>query len=499
MMRESRSQVMTARDMAIVRPYIDGRFLQSESRNFITTYNPANGQALSEIPSGCLEDANRAVLSAKKTVLAGTWHGAPPSVRKATLMRWAELVQSNAERLDALDALEMGKPLSLSVFNAKATAGLIRFNAEAIDKYKGDVLTSDSSSTVIQKRTPRGIVAAIVPWNFPTYNVAIKVAPALATGNSVVLKPSELASQSPLLLAELAVEAGLPPGVLNVVPGCGQTVGRALGEHGDVNMIAFTGSSAVGKLMMQYASNSNMKVVSAECGGKSPHIVFDDGIDIDMVATSIARMIAMNQGQVCSVGSRLLVQATIEETLVSKIVCHLRNIVAGDPQQLTTDYGPLASKEQLHRVLSCIQTATADGADLVHGGSRLLETTGGYFVEPAVLINVSAKSRIAHEEVFGPVLSVLRFEDAADAALLANATNYGLAAYIWTSRIDTGCKLANALRTGVTMVNAAPRTGEGPGFAFSGEPFGLSGIGTEGGMAGLETYMRRQTIWFNHG
>lgn len=499
MTRQAQYPVLTAQNLDDIEPYIDGVPVRSKAEERFATYNPATGKVLTEIPIGSTEDVNKAVLSARTSFAKGGWRQAPPSFRKATLYKWAELIHASAARLDAYDALEMGKPSSLAIFNATAAASLVRFNAEAVDKFFGDVLTSDSSSTVIQKRMPRGVVAAIVPWNFPTYNVVLKVAPALAAGNSVVLKPSELASQSALLLAKLAVEAGLPPGVLNVVPGRGDIVGRALGEHNDVNMLTFTGSSAVGKLMMQYSGASNMKVVNAECGGKSPHIVFDDGVDLDMVATNVARMIALNQGQICSVGSRVLIQDTVEEAFVEKVGSHLRKIVAGDPQIPTTTYGPLVSKTQLNKVLGFIRNAGSEGARLAYGGSRILEETGGYFVEPAILVDVSAESRIAQEEVFGPVLSVLRFRDVEEAINLANATCYGLAAYVWTSRIATGFQLADSIHTAVTMVGATARAGEGPGHAFSGEPFGLSGIGVEGGIAGLETYMRRQTLWFNHG
>jgi acyl-CoA reductase-like NAD-dependent aldehyde dehydrogenase len=494
-------RMLAAADLARIMPFIDGRPSDSASNSLLTVYNPCSGQKLYDIPAGCSEDVGRALRSSVANLRTGAWRKAPPSARKRILYKWADLIERNASRLDALDAIEMGKPVSLPVFNALGAAGLLRFNAEAIDKSSGEVLTSDSSSTVIQTRVPRGVVAAIVPWNFPTYNAILKVAPALAAGNSVVLKPSELASQAALCLASLAVEAGLPPGSLNVVPGRGEIVGRALGEHPQVDMITFTGSSAVGKLMLQYSANSNMKLVSAECGGKSPQIVFDDGVDIDAVATSIAATLCLNQGQVCSVGSRLLVQDSLEEVLVQKVIARFRDIVVGNPQLRETTYGPLASESQLAKVSGYIEAGKADGADLVYGGSRLLEGTGGYFVEPTVFVNVPEDSSIAQEEIFGPVLSVMRFRDVDDAIRLASGTGYGLAAYVWTSRLASGFKLANELQTALTMVSVAPigGEGEGPGYAFSGEPHGLSGIGVEGGVAGLEAYMRRQTTWFNHG
>ena len=491
--------LLTARDLAPVAPFVDGKPVQSLSDNAFEIREPASGKKLMAIPAGCPDDAERAVRSSRGSFLDGRWCKTAPSAKKRILNRWAELIEANASRLDALDAIEMGKPVTVPIFNGKAAAGFLRFNAEAIDKCPGDVLTSDSASTVIQNRKPRGVIAAIVPWNFPTYSAVLKAAPALAAGNSVVLKPSELASQSALQLAELAIEAGVPPGVLNVLTGCGEIVGRALAEHPQIDMITFTGSAAVGRLILQYAGASNMKVVSAECGGKSPHIVFDDGIDVEAAADSIARAICLNQGQVCSVGSRVLVQDSIEKRLVQKIIALLEDIRVGDPQLKETTYGPLVSETQMGKVLAHIKVGASAGAEMVYGGSRLLPESGGYYVEPTVFINVPERCNLAQEEIFGPVLSVLRFRNLEEAIRLAAGTPYGLAAYAWTTQLTVGFKLSNALQTGVTMVNAVPVTGEGPGYGFSGEPYGLSGVGVEGGVAGLETYMRRQTTWFNHG
>jgi acyl-CoA reductase-like NAD-dependent aldehyde dehydrogenase len=492
-------RLLTALDLVSVAPFIDGQFVQSRSHSTFEVREPASGHKLLDIPAGCREDVEDAVRSSRASFVDGRWCKTAPSAKKRILLRWADLIDAKAARLDALDAIEMGKPVSIPVFNARAAAGFVRFNAEAVDKCLGDVLTSDSTSTVIQTRVPRGVVAAIVPWNFPTYNSVLKIAPALAAGNSVVLKPSELASQSALMLAGLALEAGLPIGVLNVVPGAGETVGRALARHMDVSMVTFTGSSAVGKLIVQYAGESNMKAVGAECGGKSPQIVFDDGVNLEIVADNIARTICLNQGQVCSVGSRLLVQDSLEERLVQKIIERLAHIRPGNPQLRDTTYGPLVSEAQMNKVLAHMEAGVAAGADMVYGGSRLLPETGGYFVEPTVFVNVPQQSSLAQEEIFGPVLSVLTFRNAEEAIRLAAGTAYGLAAYVWTSRLGVAFKLSNALQTALTMVSAVAVTGEGPGHGFSGEPYGLSGVGIEGGLAGLETYTRRQTTWFNHG
>ncbi len=491
--------VLTAHDLIDVTPFVDGRFVPSDSDGTFAAYDPNSGRVLAENPDGSAADVDRAVASARRNHAEGAWRGAAPTAKKSALYRWADLIERNADRLDALDALEMGKPVSVSAFNASAAAALVRFNAEALDKQGGDILTSDRTSMVLRKRVPRGVVAAIVPWNFPTYNAALKIAPALAAGNSVILKPSELASQAALILAALALDAGLPPGTLNVVPGRGNIVGKALAEHMSVDMVTFTGSSVVGKRILEYAGRSNMKVVSAECGGKSPHIVFHDEIDLNMVAHHIAGALLLNQGQVCSLGSRLLVEHTIEDLLVAKILKRLELAVAGDPQLRTTTYGPIVSKAQLEKLLGYVASGKAEGADLVHGGAPMPERSGGYFFSPTVFTNVPPKSRISQEEIFGPVLSVLRFHDIDEAIELANGTCFGLAAYIWTSRTITSARLASELNSAYTIVNAAAPAGEGPGMGFSCEPFGLSGTGIEGGMAGLDSYSRKQTLWFNHG
>lgn len=483
--------------LVAVTPLIEGVASSSDSEGTVQVVNPSNGQPLFTMAEGSIRDVDRAVESARSAFDDGRWSTMPPSARKRTLHRWADLIASQAARLDALDAAEMGKPLSVPFANGAGAANLARFYAEAVDKVTGDVFNSDNNSFVTQRRVPRGVVAAVVPWNFPTYNAVLKVAPALAAGNCVVLKPSELASQSSMVLAQLALEAGVPPGVFNVVPGLGETVGRALGLHMDVDMITFTGSTVVGKRMLQYAGQSNMKVVMSECGGKSPQIVFDDGVDLDQVSEAIARFLTTNQGQICSVGSRLLVQRSIESAVVEKVTSHLRRIVMGDASDPKTTFGPLASAQQMARVLRYIEGAKADGARLVTGGNRVLAETGGFFVEPTVFSDVSPTAAIAQEEIFGPVLAVIPFEDEAEAVRLANGTVYGLTAYVWTASLSTGMRMAKAVRSSV-RVNAVPPRGEGAGYAFSYEPARQSGFGVESGLAGMESYLRRQSVWINH-
>jgi acyl-CoA reductase-like NAD-dependent aldehyde dehydrogenase len=477
--------------------FLDGSWKASESATAIDVINPSNAQRCWSIPAGCAVDVDRAVASARRAFLAGHWSDAPPSLRKRVLHRWAELVAADSTALDLLDACEMGKPIAEKLFNAASAAELVRFYSEAVDKVSGDVYSSDSDSLVLQRRVPRGVVAAVVPWNFPVFNAVLKAAPALAAGNCVVLKPSELSSRSALRLAELATRAGLPPGALNVVLGEGEIVGRALGLHSDVDMMAFTGSTEIGKQMLQYAGQSNMKVTVAECGGKSPHVVFGDGLDLDVLGKHIARSLTTNQGQICSVGSRLIVQRSVERQLVGRIKESLKQIVMGDATDAQTTFGPLASATQCQRVMRYIEAAHGDGAEVITGGHRARRDSGGYFVEPTVLRVLSPGARIAQEEVFGPVLTVLPFDDEAEAVALANSTIYGLIAYVWTASLSTGMRMAKSIRSSV-LINAAVPRGEGPGHAASSEPTRQSGLGTEGGLAGMETYLRRQLVWINH-
>lgn len=477
--------------------FVDGVLCASSDNASIDVVDPSTGQSSFSIPAGCDADVGRAIASARAAFEDGRWSEAPLSVKKGVLHRFADLISEDAVSLDVLDAGEMGKPIGEAFSNAAAAAALMRFYAEAVDKVTGDVYGSDKHSFVAQRRVPRGVVAAIVPWNFPTYVAVLKIAPALAAGNCVVLKPSELSSRSAIRLAHLAIRAGLPSGVLNVTPGLGERVGRALGLHPDVDMVAFTGSTEVGKRMLQYAGHSNMKVVLAECGGKSPHIVMSD-IDLDAAAEAIARMLLTNQGQICSLGSRLLVQQSIETALLEKITARFGRIVIGDALNTSTTFGPLASAQQCARVMQYIEQAQADGAELVVGGRRVRQESGGYFVEPTAFRAVAPTSRIAQEEVFGPVLSVIPFQDEAEAVRIANDTRYGLAAYVWTRDISVGMRISKAVRSSV-RINVGVASGEGAGHATSYEPSGQSGLGTEGGLAGMESYLRRQRIWISHG
>jgi acyl-CoA reductase-like NAD-dependent aldehyde dehydrogenase len=472
-------------------------FDSARDTDWLEVINPANGKTVLQQPVGSVVDVDRAVASCRNAVDDKRWSGLAISQRRQILHRFADLIADNAAQLDTLDAVNMGKPVSLAMANAQAAATLLRDCAESVDKITGAVFQNDSTTLVTQQYQPRGVVAAIVPWNFPIYNALLKVAPALATGNCVVLKPSELAPHSAFRLTQLAAEAGLPDGVLNLVMGAGEIVGRALALHVDVDMIAFTGSTAVGKQMMQYAGQSNLKVVQAECGGKSPQLVFADVDDLDVVAAHVAQLILINQGQLCVAGSRLLVQRQIQEPLLERVIANLEQVVIGDPVNAATQYGPMVSQPHRDKVLAHINNGCNEGAELVLGGKPCQIESEGYYLEPTVFVNVSPTAGIAQQEIFGPVLSVTAFDNTEQALQLANNSAYGLAAYVWTKDASTAMQLGKGIKAGMVTVNSAMPAGEWPR-ALSVEPYGLSGVGVEAGMGGMASYLRRQVMWVNH-
>ena len=478
-----------------VRSYINGTAVASSSSETLQLINPANGRLSITLPAGSALDAIKAVASAKKAFEKGPWTNFSNATRQSLLHSFANLIEEYALELDRLDAEDMGKPISLEFGNAMSAANLLRYSVNAMESLSGDAYRSDKSCLIAQQLVPRGVVAAVVPWNFPTLSAMTKVAPALAAGNCVVLKPSEQSPQSASRLAELATQAGIPPGVLNVVQGRGDIVARTLGLHNHVNMIAFTGSTAVGKLILQYAGQSNMKVAHVECGGKSPQIVFADCHDLDAVADSIVDLILLNQGQLCVTGSRVIVEDKIELELVEKIIQRFKTVRPGDPLEAATTYGPLPSRQQLKRVLGYIE-AGKKTADVLYGGQRF-DFNNGYFVEPTLFGNVVADDPLFQEEIFGPVLTITRFRTLDQAVELANSTPYGLAAYAWTTSLNNGMRLSTEVDAGMVTVNSSTPTGEGSQ-AISTEPCGLSGVGTEFGLAGLASYSRAQVRWFNH-
>jgi len=481
-----------------ISPFIDGQWTDSSSSDYQSLFNPATGEKHLELPVGSAADVDRAVSSARQAFTEGRWSQLPPGQRQKILWRFADLIDAEAGQLDRLDALDMGKPISLATANATMAAELLRYNANAIEQLLGNSYPADPGCLITHARLPRGVVAAVVPWNFPTANAAIKLAPALAAGNSVILKPSEWSPRSALRLVALAQQAGLPPGVLNLVPGLGHTVGQALALHPDIDMISFTGSTATGQRIVQAAGQSNLKVVQAECGGKSPQIVFPDVDNLDSIAESISDMILVNQGQLCVAGSRLLVHQSIADALVEKIIPHFSRRQIGNPLDPQTTFGPLANQPQRDKVMAYIEAGRRDGANLVTGGQTLLPETGGCFIAPTLLDHVNPQNPVAREEIFGPVLAVTRFNNTEQAIALANATDYGLAATVWTNELTTGMQLARQVNSGRVTVNGAEPKAAWP-HSLAIEPYGSSGLGLEGGLAGLESYCRQQVMWFNYG
>ncbi len=479
--------------------WIDGKAHASASARSFDVINPATEALTTTLPCGDETDVNAAVAAARRAFDAGPWGSSGPGLRKQSLMRFAEIIVRNAGRLALCDCLDMGKPISSAQQEAHIAAAFVRYYAEAVDKiHTTQAPPAGPGSMELQVRRPRGVVAAIIPWNFPVINAALKIAPILAAGNTVVVKPSELAPRSSLVLAELAAEAELPPGVLNVVPGDGGT-GDTLARHAGVDMIAFTGSTRTGKALMRAAGESSLKPLLLECGGKSPEIILPDmaGADLGQIAQAIVRDAFWNQGQVCVARSRLLIHDSLHDELVKGVLDAAAAIQAGDPLDPATAFGPLASARQRATVEEYIDSGIAEGAEAALDGRGI--RSPGHYVGPTVFTNVSAQYRIAREEIFGPVLSVFRYHSIDEAVALANDSDYGLAATVWTRDLALAHELAGRIRAGNVKIATSPVPVEGVGLSHSGEPYGQSGFGVEGGTRGLESYMRLQAIEFAMG
>jgi gamma-glutamyl-gamma-aminobutyraldehyde dehydrogenase len=434
--------------------FIDGKFVSAQSGKTFTTENPATGKPLAEIAAGDAPDVDRAVKAARRAFAAGVWSRQKPSDRKKVLLKYADLLEAYADELALLDTLEAGKPIGdCATMDIPDTIHCIRWHAEATDKLYDHVSPTGPENLALVLREPVGVVGCVIPWNFPAQMAAWKLGPALATGNSVVLKPAELTSLSAIRMAELAAEAGVPAGVFNVVPGLGETAGQAIGRHMDVDMVAFTGSTEVGRYFLKYAAESNLKRIILECGGKSPQVVFEDAPDLDTVANNAVGAAFWNMGENCSCGSRLIMHKRIKDGLVARIAKLAKTWKVGDPLDPQNRLGAMIEKPHLEKVLGYIEAGKADGAKLILGGRRILEKTGGYFVEVTIFDEVSNQMKIAREEIFGPVLSVIPFSTEDEAIALANDTNYGLAASFYTRDFNRAHRVARAIRAGTVSVN----------------------------------------------
>ena len=435
--------------------FIDGGFRPARDGRRFVTENPATGTSITEVAEGGVADVDAAVAAARAAFDRGVWSRMDPGARKTVLQAWADLIDAHARELGLVETIDAGKPISDTVgLDMPETAACIRWHAEAIDKLYGQVAPSPDGVVATITREPVGVVGAVVPWNYPAQMAAWKLGPALATGNSVVIKPASTTSLSLLRIAELGAEAGIPDGVLNVVTGPGDTVGAAIGRHPDVDLVAFTGSTEVGRRFLGWSAESNLKRVLLELGGKSPQIVFGDVTDMANVASNAAVAIFWNMGENCSAGSRLIVHRSKKDELLEALQAELAAWPVGDPLDPATKIGALISRQQMDRVLDYVEVGRSEGARLVTGGERILEETGGYFVPPTIFDGVRNDMRIAQEEIFGPVLSVIEFDTEEEAVAIANDTSYGLAASIYTDDLNVAHRVSREIRAGTVGVNA---------------------------------------------
>lgn len=475
-------------------PYIGGRFVEAKSGKTFATINPATGEELAQIADCAAVDVDLAVAAARRA-FEGPWGRMSAADRKRLIMRFATLVEAHATELATIETLEGGKPIAdTGDIDLPETINTLRWHAEAADKVNDQLTPSGPGVVSMIVREPIGVVGAVLPWNFPLMMAAWKLGPILATGNTCVLKPAEQTSMSTLRLAELATEAGIPDGVVNVVTGFGKTAGEPLGRHPDVDAVAFTGSTDTGREFLRYSADSNLKRVLLECGGKNPFVVMADADDLNAVADHAATSIWWNAGQNCSSNSRLIVHRSVKDELMALLLEKAMEWTVGDPLDPGTKVGAMIEPAHMKKVMANISAGRKDGASCVLGGNQVLKESGGLFVEPTIFDGVTSGMRLATEEIFGPVLSVIEFAQPEEGIAIANDTAYGLAASVFTSDLRTAHLAARAINAGTVTVNTY---GEGD----ASTPFGgfkLSGFGgRDNGLAAHDQYTEMKTIWID--
>ncbi len=471
--------------------FIGGKFVNALSGKTFDNISPRDGAVINQVAATDSEDIDVAVKAARTAFEAGSWSRMSPRDRKKKLLRFAELFEANMDELAVLETIDMGKPIAESRdIDVNVVLETLQWYAECPDKIYDEIAPTADNTLAMITREPIGVVGAVVPWNFPMLMASWKFAPALATGNSVVLKPAEQSPLTAIRMAELAAEAGIPEGVFNVVPGFGPTAGRALGLHMDVDCLAFTGSGVVGKMFLEYAGQSNMKSVWLECGGKGPNIVLDDA-DLEKAAQRAATAICFNQGEVCVAPSRLIVSEKIYDEFMQIVVETAKQIEPGDPLDPGTKLGALVEQDHLARVEGYVKKGKEEGAELVLGGDRPNSTLGGYYFNPTVFTNVTNDMTIAREEIFGPVLSTIVVKSDEEAVAVANDTPYGLGATLWGRDISRVHGIAQSLRAGTVWVNNHDHSDITV-------PFGgykQSGNGRDKSLHALDKYTELKTTW----